>query len=753
MENWFRDVGRTALLDALEETCGRIDSSFRTDFKAYVDDKTQLTTELETLRRKASEVARLEDENKALRAQIKALANTNREQIHTPDTIDSIEAKSNLRTPLAPKSANQQSLKRPHLPGVDTSTPSDLKYIKLQDQVRNLQSCLDKSKELLREQSASRKQWIKHAEQIEEQSRLRLQKMRKLRDRLAEITQEPLSESFCADVEDDAELALLAPDRSFGHEESNLPRPAPIASLQCQQGIAAPIEDAGRSKSPLAGRGSSESTCSSPVSDTISLHKTNKTTPVLPPLAEIYRYPEGKPHIKSEPSSDTPVVVSERSLRKRKYVGNDQHDIGASVKTEADDNSVQKSSDEFRSFGPHESIDFDTAYRRVETPRKHTKYQHTHDTYTDDVDIEDFDQIATAAHVIAPILQDSRRQLRNATTTDLGAVNRSKLRSHGEPTLPSCNNQAVKPRPNLGPSRRNRKSDLSRGLASLAEDGYPNNDVSLSNSKVGSRSSILDQLLRAPSIRKDGPLQPDHGSENRKASGLDLQTPEARELPGGKDRQRRAFSTPRQGPKMSDRRSIDALVNQSHSKARVASRSEEKGSAAVTRLRDRPKTELQLDDFKINPQANEGYDYAFTDVVRKKDERECLQGCVKENCCGRKFRALAHACRASTGPCDFQALLESYLGDDCHQLATMSQAEKETVWIEAKMRELANANGRHRHRFPRMTTPPGFWQPDFPTTQEGEQYNKEAGVLERDIIEERYREAMRPGGLWLFRDE
>jgi hypothetical protein len=98
-------------------------------------------------------------------------------------------------------------------------------------------------------------------------------------------------------------------------------------------------------------------------------------------------------------------------------------------------------------------------------------------------------------------------------------------------------------------------------------------------------------------------------------------------------------------------------------------------------------------------------------------------------------------------------LLEDYLGDQAYRLGTMNRLEREEVWLEAKTRELANKHGRHRHRFSRRQSPPGFWNADFPSTQEMQMDREEADKREKRLVEERWREAMRNDGRWMFRDE
>jgi hypothetical protein len=177
-------------------------------------------------------------------------------------------------------------------------------------------------------------------------------------------------------------------------------------------------------------------------------------------------------------------------------------------------------------------------------------------------------------------------------------------------------------------------------------------------------------------------------------------------------------------------------------------------------LRARPISRLNLSDFKVNPNYNQGYGYAFQETVRGRDARQkCLQGCTKPECCGRKFRVLAEMDREARGPPTLsqeeadELLLEEYLGDNAYKIQNMSTAQKEEIILQARTRELANKLGRHRHAYERRTTPPGFWRPDFPTTQEEREDREKANKIARSHVEERYKEAMRPNGRFLFRDE
>ncbi|KAJ9481471.1 hypothetical protein VN97_g12007 [Penicillium thymicola] len=175
-------------------------------------------------------------------------------------------------------------------------------------------------------------------------------------------------------------------------------------------------------------------------------------------------------------------------------------------------------------------------------------------------------------------------------------------------------------------------------------------------------------------------------------------------------------------------------------------------------FRARPLRRLGLGHFKINPARNQGLDYAYNAVVRKKDDRRCISGCTRPGCCGDRFRAMARlgglpGKSGAEEEEEDQAILEEFAGEDTQLLRNMSGKERENLLVEARARALANQYGRHRHTHQRAQSPPGFWRTDMPDTQEEEGDLEAAKRLEREKVEERYREAMRPGGLWTWADE
>ncbi|RDL37749.1 uncharacterized protein BP5553_05182 [Venustampulla echinocandica] len=176
-------------------------------------------------------------------------------------------------------------------------------------------------------------------------------------------------------------------------------------------------------------------------------------------------------------------------------------------------------------------------------------------------------------------------------------------------------------------------------------------------------------------------------------------------------------------------------------------------------LRCREIRMLSPQDFKINPAYNQGYNYAFTDVVRNRYERQCLSSCTKPGCCGKQFRALAIMFfdrEIAPNPSQQEAdekLAKDFLGGNAYKFQGMSKDERKEILVQAKTRELANQFGRHRHAYERPKSPPGFWDADFPTTQEQMAQREKAHEFERELVARRYEEAMRPGGAYIFRDE
>lgn len=175
-------------------------------------------------------------------------------------------------------------------------------------------------------------------------------------------------------------------------------------------------------------------------------------------------------------------------------------------------------------------------------------------------------------------------------------------------------------------------------------------------------------------------------------------------------------------------------------------------------LRARPVHRLGLQDFKLNPAHS---DYAYHETVRKHDEKKSLSGCTDrhcERCKGLRRYVTNSGYKTAQKPGESEdeadrRLMQEYLGHNRRQLRNMSTEERSDILIEAKVKEFANRFGCHREAFSGPRNAPGYWDVDFPTTQEEAENRVAADLMEREKVQERYWEATRPKGKWMFADE
>lgn len=185
-----------------------------------------------------------------------------------------------------------------------------------------------------------------------------------------------------------------------------------------------------------------------------------------------------------------------------------------------------------------------------------------------------------------------------------------------------------------------------------------------------------------------------------------------------------------------------------------------------TSLRARPLATLRPIDFKLNPAHNQGYDHPFSEVVHNRDLRKCMPGCKRPGCCGNAIRKAVeiggYAAPRKCGLFDSspegdveedERLLEEYLGDNKPHLKGMTAEERQELLLKARTEQFANEHGKHRYVYGRAQSPPGYWDPDMPDTQREKEYRAAAAAYEKEKTADMYKEAMRPDGLYKFRDE
>jgi hypothetical protein len=449
--------------------------------------------------------------------------------------------------------------------------------------------------------------------------------------------------------------------------------------------------------------------------------------------------------IKEEPSSDTPVIVSERTVRKRKHI-DDGPGMAAPrrIKSEQSPSSDPVVTGEAPVFHPHESIDLDEEERGMPTPRKQRPSEINHlrsDDGASPVENEPPVELRSARHHRP---HPAKKQLDSPSRglnvhPDRPAA--SGLSAHKLSRTDKDGRSPIKPRWTMG-----------AGIADVAEEAPETfnspkwqqgaKEPSLQTPAQGRLHSLLNEgsPKKTPSFLSPARRGRDTGGPLFDKENIENMLPE--EVGQFRDAPVKPFPTANASPATPLRR---------HGRDR-------RNPPKASRLRDRPPADLRPEDFKVNPKSNNGYKHAFGEVVRNREERSELAGCTDPNCCGRQFRVMAESELSAGGPGILSrvadiSMMENYLGNEAYQLDDMTRVQRQEVWLKAKIQDLADRYGRHRHRFARRPSPPGYWNPDFPSTQEIEKRKEEAERVERGLVEERWREAMRGGGRWLFRDE
>ncbi|KAH8820788.1 DNA repair protein endonuclease SAE2/CtIP C-terminus-domain-containing protein [Xylogone sp. PMI_703] len=431
--------------------------------------------------------------------------------------------------------------------------------------------------------------------------------------------------------------------------------------------------------------------------------------------------------------SDDPVVISTRPVRKRKARADTAEPARPKVKVE-NINSSPIGLALFREFSSCGNVDLDEIGDKVDTPRKRYRTRGSSNL-----------QRGEEAHSDEFILEGRSPLQPLSSNTSQNTPSRASKSAKAEPAVHIVSsNRKVLPRTSDKPAEeRGHREARATAIENVFEGGEM---LPSASKKIATKQSdLLHDLLERPSPRSlrmqtlsptKGVVSTDGLSHVTKASSFSaIETPLSKQpVRLGAIKSAKSSIKKRQGKSTPDQLNDKPL-------------------------RSRPLEQLGLEHFKVNPDYNHGYDFAFSDVVRKQSDRRCLRGCTKPECCGTKFRKLAEMAlespeaRTLSQEQHNQNLLEDFLGSNKHRLDSMTTAEKDELLVQAKTRELANKLGRHRHTFERRKTPPGFWDTDMPSTQEEITIRELAKKAERELVEQRYMEAMRQGGAYIFRDE
>ncbi|GJC79721.1 hypothetical protein ColLi_02559 [Colletotrichum liriopes] len=716
MESWSPE-SRAAVqnaFNALRETISK-EAQNEVEHRLQEDNRSRalLTDELEILRSRSAEVDRLEEENRKLRTKLLQFHQQTRS---TESPRDSPRPKYVSRD----QATNTDSMST-----VTYEKGNELEQVMRESQkLRRKYNALDQNFKILKSEFSKRrdenKKWEEYATSLEakikiiERSRGEQEEDMHSTEAFSEPSrpQAALTSSFASDpgagpttTRDTTELTRntstepVAATTTAGGAETHDPTPGDSTKRDTTEG--------GKDDDALT----------------------------LPPLRQ-HPKTDSDIRIKPEPSSDGPVVVSERFVGKRKHSDDSPTEQGRRrIKIESSNLFGGPATSQLQ----QESMDLDEVGQKLSTPRKNRMMPST---------LAASGQMDTGrVKTIGPLfVRPDNAGTPTPRTFDSSEV-LTPVNTNARPVRPYEPKTGEKPA----------KKGIAHGIESLAEDGLAYNKTSRGETSGGQfrtpqppgrLSTLLNMQSpeQAPAIVRSAPrLRDPHRGDDGP------QFPERRELPFSKERRERLKEAP------ALRKDLDET--REYGTPRALSRN--RGGAATPlpavrgSLRTKPMASMRLEDFKVNPKFNGGSDYAYSEVVRGKDDRACLPGCTDMNCCGKQFRAMALAQRNNVErtPASDTKLFEDYLGDRVTITLGMSKAEKDELWIDAKTWQLANELGKHRHRYARRPSPPGFWNADFPTTQEVEDEKSEAEKRERRLIQERHREAMRGGGRWVFRDE
>ncbi|KAK8138826.1 DNA repair protein/CtIP [Apiospora sp. TS-2023a] len=747
MESWFGDTGKPALFQAFTQACSRIEKDFNDSIETENQKKAALDAELQSLRVRAASVDRLEQQNKELKEELAELKRSfqqrhldapGQENISPSKSRFSRPPSGNPRAPLTPVSINiRKSIKNDYSDVTGLSHRElateygalDGKYRKLRSQTADLVQANETLQSELRERTKTTHSWKEYATRQKECAEKRKGLIKRLKEELAAATNNvSLDSSFTSDTNPNSPN----PQVSDAVEAQGALRTRDTPSLEpLAQNDDSAVLQHGKSPNELDEEDKTPNGCG----DGQAVEE-----PTLPPIPLTHDSEVADAPIKDEPSSDIPVVVSERPVRRRRNEGNSSLKYPASTRVKNEEGSDPAITDDQRNFVPHESIDFDDGEESLSTPkRSRTSHQTATTTLARGSTPQDN----------LPDTEDLPHDLAsNSSPVSTEHVSMSAHARISAGTL--ANKHAVSISDGRGPT-------LLRGIASLAEDDDRDDSTEITRQTFHS-TGRLDSLLKTASPEKQTIRTPRGGLSGKpQTKGFVIPSASTRTTHIGKEGRETVSKSlmVSETPSNKTLKRTSTAIQPKPQALDTTERSKRRRKNSM-RLRDRPQWTLRLGDFKINPKHNDGLDYAFSEVVRNKEDRLCLPGCVKEECCAPGFRNQARGERLETGAIAFQSLLENWLGDEAWRLSSMSEDEKEALWLKAKTQQVANEYGKsHRHRVQRATTPPGYFNADFPSTQQLDEDNQLTAVMQRERVDERYREAMKPNqtGRWLFRDE
>ncbi|KAI3394749.1 hypothetical protein diail_2278 [Diaporthe ilicicola] len=745
MSAWLQD-GRSAIQKALQDTFNEIDVRAQAELRERDRRNDELLGELQQLKDQAANAVQLQQENESLRKQVQKLLQ------HQHDQESTSPKKRRALGELSPNKLAASRVASPQFRPSEEAVDYKKEYNKLHAKYIILENSRDEYKSALRHRLEQIDKW---AEASDKQKAT----IDRLRKRLAQYKSPGASRVYGneAGIESSADIkhqGIIVDETSRTSPNSGVERPI-NATQEASAGLTAArcaISEA-HNGTEVTGHSTvddleAKAYGNDPADESIEL-------PKLP----AQRDDDVNVVVKVELSSDGPVFISERTVHKRKRDREDEpkNKHVQRIKSEHSSSGLECTG-EIHSFAPTETIDFEDDVH-VPTPRKRKGLGQIQQRAAVD---------GVHGSTVVGASLDTHVPLSKTETLPTSAICTGNT---GNPHRTSALHEAAAHisgmiTPSEQQPQRYIPFQLELGVQDLAEDG----DAGSGTVQRPVVKGRLDALLNSPSVRSPKPkIRPaPQRVQTPQLAPVDnyddfLSVPARRELPHGKKLPHKETSATFVQEKAAGALSAKPTPGRERAakKPSILRDDMPHGRLLDTEkepLRQKPMDRLRPEDFKPNPRYNDGLTYVYDEVVRGREARSALSGCTDLNCCGKTFRSFAEAERSTIGPsvttrAEDIKLLENYLGGDAYKLGSMTRVEKEETWLLAKTWELAGKFGRHRQRYARMPSPPGFWTVEFPSTQERAEERRQAEEIQKALVHERYREAMRPGGRWLFRDE
>ncbi|RDB16596.1 hypothetical protein Hypma_002805 [Hypsizygus marmoreus] len=157
--------------------------------------------------------------------------------------------------------------------------------------------------------------------------------------------------------------------------------------------------------------------------------------------------------------------------------------------------------------------------------------------------------------------------------------------------------------------------------------------------------------------------------------------------------------------------------------------------------------------YVIDPAKNGGLDFQYDEVVRNKEERKRMDAGDCE-CCRDYYEAvgpLPSRLKAPLWRSPPATPVKPCAQHQHHLTASGSRSVQRDDSHQSEIRSHKQAISRHRHRWARAKTPPGYWNIGFPDTQEAEDINEQAREMHRRKQAEVEASAKRDDGKYKMR--